>query len=311
MQCDNMLHSIIANFPPIEFCMAYGSGVFTQRGYKKAEEPPMIDFIFGVKDSTAWHAENLKINYGHYSSLGTIFGARAIAAVQRGFGQHIYYHPYVKVEGRAVKYGVMQLSDLEEDLAYWSTLFVSGRLHKPCALLECPDSTAQLQAINLDYALHAALLMLPSHFEPNKLWKTVAGLSYCGDPRFAVGAENPHKVSNIVDAAPERFDSWYQSALHDCQALIRMDNGSLRQLWKPADILERAPPVLRSALHGLNVDHIGLGERQRKVQLALGQIVRRAAAVQAAKGVVSAGFSKSIHYALQKRSKNKNAPMRL
>ena len=44
-------------------------------------------------------------------------------------------------------------SDLEQDLQEWSTLFVSGRLHKPSALIEAPEQTSRLQQQNLSYAL--------------------------------------------------------------------------------------------------------------------------------------------------------------
>ena len=48
---------------------------------------------------------------------------------------------------------------------------------------------------NSDLSLqHTALLLLPQRFSRNDLWQAITGLSYCGDPRFALGAENPMKV---------------------------------------------------------------------------------------------------------------------
>lgn len=43
----------------------------------------------------------------------------------------------------------------------------------------------------------------------------------------------------------------------------------------------------------------------RQIRQAIGKIVAKPAAVQAAKGIVSAGLTKSFKYAWEKRSKSK------
>lgn len=71
-----VLHTVLASFPPVQHAFAYGSGVFKQPGLydgqpeASAEVPtaaaagaagtgdrPMLDFIFAVDDPVAWHAE--------------------------------------------------------------------------------------------------------------------------------------------------------------------------------------------------------------------------------------------------------------
>lgn len=68
-----VLHTVLASFPPVQHAFAYGSGVFKQPGLYEghpevsAEGPtaaakspgsrPMLDFIFAVDDPAAWHAE--------------------------------------------------------------------------------------------------------------------------------------------------------------------------------------------------------------------------------------------------------------
>ena len=48
-------------------------------------------------------------------------------------------------------------------------------------------------------ALALALCLIPeSTFPEIELWEKIAGLSYAGDPRMGLGAENPDKVKNIV-----------------------------------------------------------------------------------------------------------------
>ena len=104
MQVSPALRSIVGHFPPMEFAMAYGSGVFSQKGYSATQvripppdmhsthcgatyadehiaQRPMIDFIFGVRDPKEWHAENLKINREHYALLGTRFTSTVLGTV--------------------------------------------------------------------------------------------------------------------------------------------------------------------------------------------------------------------------------------
>lgn len=61
--------------------------------------------------------------------------------------------------------------------------YVSGRLHKPVMPLVLPDPSHQLRPalqLNLQSALHVALLLLPETFHEEKLFQTLAGLSYTG-----------------------------------------------------------------------------------------------------------------------------------
>ncbi len=71
-----VLHTVLASFPPVQHAFAYGSGVFKQPGLydghleapagapaaatagsSTAGDRPMLDFIFAVDDPVAWHAE--------------------------------------------------------------------------------------------------------------------------------------------------------------------------------------------------------------------------------------------------------------
>ena len=69
-----VLHSVLADFPPVQHAFAYGSGVFEQPGLydrprqgapegaaaaaaASSVDQPMLDFIFAVDDPVAWHTE--------------------------------------------------------------------------------------------------------------------------------------------------------------------------------------------------------------------------------------------------------------
>jgi translocator assembly and maintenance protein 41 len=76
----NELRQVLeAKFPALDFCMAYGSGVFKQKDHDASSS--MIDLVFAVKDPLKWHTENLIRNPEHYSFL-RYFGANAITSFQ-------------------------------------------------------------------------------------------------------------------------------------------------------------------------------------------------------------------------------------
>lgn len=64
-----------------------------------------------------------------------------------------------------VKYGVVSLKRLHQDLLQWDDLYVAGRLHKPVIhILRGNLEVAQSISTNLDAALRLALLLLPPRF---------------------------------------------------------------------------------------------------------------------------------------------------
>lgn len=119
--------------PRTEFQMAYGSAVFRQAGYTAAESP-MVDFLLAVNDPLKWHAENLRKNSSHYSFL-KYTGVDCIVTIQNTAAQ-AYFHPFVSIdidgqtEPCSVKYGVMSVKALTNDLLHWTSLYTVGRMQK-------------------------------------------------------------------------------------------------------------------------------------------------------------------------------------
>ena len=120
------------------------------------------------------------------------------------------------------------------DCLDWEYLYSSGRLHKPVRLLEVDANREWVNSengllflnckgffrqeltmalrLNLQSALHTALLLLPETFTEENLYLTLAGLSYTGDFRMVVG-EDKNKVSNIVRPNLPRFRQLYAGRL--------------------------------------------------------------------------------------------------
>jgi translocator assembly and maintenance protein 41 len=204
--------SVINEFnAPIRYAVAYGSGAYSQRGYENAKDDTMVDFIFGVTHAEHWHSLNLRQNPSHYSSLRYL-GVNSITSLQERVGGRIYYNPDVMVGDFRVKYGVVSMHHLIRDLDEWETFYLAGRLQKPVTILRDDAKSKLATEANLLNAVRVALLMLPENFEERDLYLKIAGLSYSGDFRMIIG-ENPHKVSNIVDAQFEEFKQKYSPIL--------------------------------------------------------------------------------------------------
>lgn len=212
---------------PIRYAFAYGSGVFPQGGSASSSgsaschpSPPqaiekvqsggakMIDFIFGVSYSQHWHSLNLNEHRDHYSAIGSL-GSYVVSKVQDSWGAGVYFNPYVTVNGTLIKYGVVNLDTLCTDLSTWDTLYLAGRLQKPVKILRDNPSVRLANQVNLLSAIRTALLLLPPDFTESQLYSTIAGISYMGDPRMSLPAENPKKVANIVSGQISNFRRLY------------------------------------------------------------------------------------------------------
>ncbi|CCX05469.1 mitochondrial matrix Mmp37-domain-containing protein [Pyronema domesticum] len=198
---------------PVRWAIAYGSGVFSQGTRNAGGKPPMIDLIFGVTYTQHWHSINLKQHRDHYSFLGS-FGSRAVATTQEKLGAGVYFNPYVDIGGVMVKYGVVSIDTLCRDLTSWDTLYLAGRLHKPVKILRKDPKVLLANQMNLLSAVRVALLLLPEEFTELQLYTTICSLSYMGDPRMSLAAENPHKVSNIVTNQLSMLRQLYSPLIH-------------------------------------------------------------------------------------------------
>ena len=309
---------ILSNFPKrnLRMVFAYGSGVFQQTGHKDMSKN-MIDFIFTVDNTLEWHKENIKRNRNHYSLL-KLFGAGTITETQEQYGAGVYFNTLVPCEGRIIKYGVISTQALLDDLLDWKTLYVSGRLHKPVYIVHNQDHPGLKSAMvgNRQSAVHTALLCLPEQFTEEELYQKITGLSYSGDFRMNVG-EDQNKIRNIVKPNMERFRSMYKSVLMNEEHLYwNKDHGQFEQSLDSASRyhhLNLLPTSLVSCLikygtrdgrtrdveeilyrlsHNSQCDEI--------VSNCVSDIVKSSSFSQSVKGIITAGFFKSVKYSSAK-----------
>ena len=96
------------------------------------------------------------------------------------------------------------------DLLNWNTLYLAGRMHKPLRIIKDDARVRLAQQVNLASAARAALLTLPGAFDEAALFGAIARMSYAGDPRMLLPAENRAKVANIVRAQAPHFRELYR-----------------------------------------------------------------------------------------------------
>jgi len=167
--------------------------------------------------------------------------------------------------------------------------------------------------VNLQSAVHAALLLLPEEFDEQTLYLTLTGLSYTGDFRMTFG-EDRDKVINIVLPQVERFRELYaplwpglsqwaefnvgtKKCDQDCSPTARLFHLNLlpkriqetivRQ-WIRDGRWRDVEDVLRAIAYDTECPHV--------VQEAVQKTVGASSWSQALKGVATAGVFKSVRY---------------
>ncbi|KAL9937679.1 hypothetical protein V8E36_003224 [Tilletia maclaganii] len=286
----NGLLSAFLLYPPtpVPFAFAYGSGVFPQlqAGPEHAVRPlasrsdpskgKMVDLVLAVNHPQHWHGMNMQHFPEHYSRIARTIGAGYVLKKVQYAGAGVWYNPYVQLSGELAKYGIIDIDTLCKDLLDWDTLYISGRMHKPVALLISHPRVRLAQQVNLSSALRTALLLLPSEFTEVELFTKIASLSYTGDFRMSVpGAENVNKVRNIVLGQRHAFRRLYGGLIRSLgtlevhegrkdRFLLKQDNSSQRRL----EHLIRLPLNLRRRIQSHYTSHPQLDPAFLKLSLS-------------------------------------------
>jgi translocator assembly and maintenance protein 41 len=209
---------LLSDFPPVAHAFAYGSAVFAPEQYTPSEAAgAMTDLVFAVHDPFEWHRANLSLHPWHYSVVGRL-GPGAVAALQERSGAHVYYNAMVCWRGRLIKYGVVKVDSLVDDLRNWTHLYLAGRMHKPTQLLVSEPEVEAAARANLRSAAAAALLLQPSgSCGEEELLCSICGLSYAGDPRRALVEAS--KSRDIAAAHAPALRAMYAEPLRELVGL--------------------------------------------------------------------------------------------
>lgn len=337
-----LYYRILSKFPQnFSFCFAYGSGVKTQLGYEEndgkngrkcsrnLQKQNMIDLMYCVENPYRWHSQNIEKNPEHYSGIRHL-GSKCIARYQENFGgAGIFFNTLIPVEeenGIMIKYGVISTNNFINDLLDWKHLYVAGRLQKPVEIIREPSSSKIQNALelNLQNAVHTALLLLPTEFTEYELFVTITSLSYNGDFRMIFG-ENKNKVENIVKPQMEAFRNLYSPTLNLFGEFLQSpvdptERGAVyRQDLSPHIILHHLNQLPRYPIRGI-VREWNRGKYRQDtedvlravsyspdyrdiVRKSLEDIVWRSSITQSLKNIPTAGLFKSLRYSYAKALK--------
>lgn len=317
-----LYYRILSKFPQnFAFCFAYGSAVKPQIGNQSKQN--MIDLIYCVDNSHRWHGANIAQNPSHYSAL-RFLGKGFIARFQENWGAKVYFNTLVEIkeENILIKYGVVSQKDLIADLLDWNDLYLAGRLHKPVQVIKQTNSSQLQSAVqsNLRSAVHAALLTLPETFTEYDFYFAISNLSYAGDFRMTFG-ENKNKVRNIVQPQLlsfrelyrpilQQFDTYAdiptgdaqchqdthpETKLHHLMQLPMVPQQKIVKFWNHRGPQQDMEDVLRAVAHDIDCAIL--------VSQILKAIVWQSSVRQSLKGILTAGFLKSIRYSAKKIAK--------
>ncbi|KAJ7250858.1 Mmp37-domain-containing protein [Mycena haematopus] len=321
-----LLESIVEQFDaPIRYAFAYGSGVFEQDGYPVKEssaDGPMLDFMFAVTHPAHFHSINMQQHPSHYTMHARVLGSDYVTKVQE-IGPGVWFNAYIPMAGVTIKYGVTTVDNLCSDLLNWRSLYLAGRMHKPLRIIKDDARVRLTQQVNLTSAVRAALLTLPADFSDTQLFERIAGISYLGDPRMMLPAENRGKVANIVRNQAPQFKELYHRLVVGLPgvhwpahlATIQQDTtpharaAHLKKL--PSNLLTGVRNSYDRSSAGATpyeADESAYwirlaGDDKLPATLELRRIVRYPATVQSLKGIVSAGIGKSAQYTAAKIGK--------
>ncbi|CAI5759907.1 unnamed protein product [Candida verbasci] len=312
---DNLIDIVNSIDASIEVSIGYGSGILAQNGYKEnSNEEKQLDFINLVPDCHQFHKKNLNQNLRHYS----IKSLRIVNIIQGREG--IYFNPFVSINKKLVKYGIISTESALMDLSEWNSFYFAGRLQKPVNFIIDKNPMVKfMNQYNLKNAMAIAIFLIKSNeFSEKELYEQITKLSYLGDFRMYVGGENPNKVKNIVSKQFEQFKKLYEPIINyfiHRNYLIIVNNDPVNRLFKKnlqipqkIKLISCLPLQFRTQLYKKFQDK-SLKEIVKHEKLAdhitslISRIIIISSIKQGIRGIFSAGLFKSIKYALAKQLK--------
>jgi len=139
----SIVRDLMKRFPTrlVRTGFGYGSSVFPQKGNDGKDR--QIDMILIVDDVAKFHQSrklfkiifnpflaNMKVNKKDYSYLMRFGGSEIVTSCNKK-AAGLFFNPFVETDLGVLKYGVISTERAVDDLENWTSLYLSGRLHKP------------------------------------------------------------------------------------------------------------------------------------------------------------------------------------
>ena len=296
-----------ANTIPNAVCVkAYGSSIAYQEGYS-ANEKKQVDLIVVVDDIKTFYNDNMKKNSYMYNLTPKIY---CTIAKEKSLRKHasICYTTHINYGCDNYKMGVIEKKDVLDDLLNWKTFYIAGRFQKEMFTAIKDDDIEKANILNKRNALVVSLLLLDKDKNTlSDLYETLCSLSYKGDTRKMVKAEDPNKVKKLAKGSKDFFDKEYK----DKTTLFKVtdDEKLLIDYDKVYSYIKALPTNLANSLNNVIEQKLPKDlERQKikdEINKYLVKIIKSSSLGQTTKGILTTGPVNSISYVFEKIKKGR------
>ena len=295
----------VSTVPNVVSCKAYGSSIGYQSGYKK-DEKKQVDLIVIVDNIKKFYEENLKKNKYMYKFIPKIYFKHASEKTLRS-AAGICYTTDINYEGDIYKMGVIEKKDVLDDLLNWRTYYIAGRFQKEMFTAVEDKEIEEAVEINRKNAVTIALILLDKE-NPTiiDVYESLCSLSYKGDSRKSLKAEDPNKVKKLATGSKDYFDKVYKEKTN---LFKENKDGSIKVNYDLVmKSVKHLPKDLYKNLKGLdNTDDLdnNLKEMRKIINSYLVKIISESSKGQTLKGILTTGVVNSASYAVEKLKKGR------
>lgn len=296
-----------ANTIPGTLCVkAYGSSIGYQEGYKENEKK-QVDLIVIVDNIKDFYKENMKYNSYMYNLTPKIYFT---IAGEKSLRKHasICYTTHIDYKEDTYKMGVIEKKDVLDDLINWKTFYIAGRFQKEMFTAIKDEDIEKANEINRRNALVVSLLLLDKDNKTlDDLYETLCSLSYKGDSRKMVKAEDPNKVKKLAKGSKEFFNKVYK----DKTTLFTVDdeeNLTINYDKVYSAIKDLPTKLVEQIQNALEENNDKSKEREiirNQINDYLVKINKSSSIGQTTKGILTTGPVNSISYVVEKLKKGR------
>lgn len=296
----------IGTLPKTVSVKAYGSSIAYQSGYS-ANEKKQVDLIVIVDDIKRFYEENLKKNKYMYKLTPQIYFRCASSQKLRKYAA-ICYTTHIDYGDDTYKMGVIEKRDVLDDLLNWKTFYIAGRFQKEMFTAITDPEIEKANEINKKNALTTALLLLDKEKPTlDDLYQQICSLSYMGDNRNALKAEDPNKIKKLASGSKDHFDKEYKDKTD--LFTVNKDNTINIDYTKVFSAMEKLPSALyeriQSSLDTELSNEENLASIRESIKGYLTEIIKSSSHGQTRKGILTTGPKNSLVYALAKLKKGR------
>ena len=305
MDIRERITKFVSTIPGVVSCKAYGSSIGYQSGYSK-DEKKQVDLIVMVDNIKEFYKDNLKKNAYMYKLTPKIYFSLASEKTLRKAAR-ICYTSDINYGGDIYKMGIIEKRDVLDDLLNWKTYYIAGRFQKEMYTVVRDEEVEEATEKNWKNAVTVSCIMIDKE-NPTIIdfYETLCSLSYKGDSRKALKAEDPNKVKKLASGSKDFFDKVYRDKTNlfkeNKDGIVEINYNLVMKEVKnlPSDLYKE----LKGYDNTKDLDN-NLIKMREIINEYLTNIISSSSKGQTLKGILTTGPVNSISYAFEKLKKGR------